>query len=240
MEAEGGPEVFGQDGDEAAYAGGPVEADEASTEGDTLGETGSFDTAAKTDVFDDLHAKRFETADLLVGFAVEEVEGSDADGVIFCFGVGDAPGTGGPEAEYLEEAEDGGFVPAMNDGGGDGDEVVGVGGYGVGEGDADGGGVEENVGVGEEQVVGGGLAGGEGHGVGFSQPAGREFGDVEDAEFFRVLGGDGVDDCTGLVGAAVVDGDDVEVGVVLCEERVERGSNVGGFVAGGDDDGNGG
>ena len=44
----------------------------------------------------------------------------------------------------------------------------------------------------------------------------------------------------GLVGAAVVDGDDLEVGVVLREERVEGGGDVGGFVAGGDDDGDGG
>ena len=39
------------------------------------------------------------------------------------------------------------------------------------------------------------------------------------------------------VGGAVVDGDDVEVGIVLLEERVEGGGDVGGFVAGGDDDG---
>ena len=126
--------------------------------------------------------------------ATEEVEGADADGVAFCFRVGDAPGAGSPEAEDLEEAEDGGFVPAFDDGGGDGDEVVGVGGYCVGEGEADGGGVEEDVGVGEEEVVGGGLTGGEGHGVGFAEPAGGEFGDVEGAEFVRVLGGEGVDD----------------------------------------------
>ena len=54
---------------------------------------------------------------------------------------------------------------------------------GVGEGAADGVGAEEDVGVGEEEVVGGGLAGGEGHGVGLAEPAGREFGDVEGAEF---------------------------------------------------------
>ncbi len=54
-----------------------------------------------------------------------------------------------------------------------------------------------------------------------------------------MLGGDGVDDGAGLVGGAVVDGDDLEVGVVLSEKGVERGGDVGGFVAGGDDDGEG-
>ena len=134
----------------------------------------------------------------MVGGAAEEVEGADADGVALGFGIGDAPGTRGPEADDLEEAEDGGFVPALDDGGGDGDEVVGVGGYGVGESEADGVGVEEDVGVGEEEVVGGGVAGGEGHGVGFAEPAGGEFGDVEGAEFVGVLRGEGVDDGAGL------------------------------------------
>ncbi len=158
----------------------------------------------------------------------------------FCLGVGDAPGAGRPEAEDLEETEDGGFVPAMDEGGGDGDEVVGVGGDGVGEGETDGGGVEEDVGVGEEEVVGVGLAGGEGHGVGFAEPACGEFRDVEGAESFRVLCCDAVDDFAGCVGAAVVDGDDLEVGVVLGEESVQRGGDVGGLVARGNDDGDGG
>ena len=58
--------------------------------------------------------------------------------------------------------------------------------------------------------------------------------------WFGVLGGDGVDDGAGRIGGAVVDGDDLEVGVVLREERVESGGDVGGLVASGDDDGDGG
>jgi hypothetical protein len=73
--------------------------------------------------------------------------------------------------------------------------------------------------------------------VGLAQPAGRQFGDVESAEFVRVLAGDGVDEVAGLIGAAVVDGDDLEVGIVLREEGVEGGGDIGGLVAGGDDDG---
>jgi hypothetical protein len=113
--------------------------------------------------------------------------------------------------------------------------VVGVSGEGVGECETDGGGMEEDVGVGEEEVTRGGVAGGEGHGVGFAEPAGREFGDVDGTDSFRVLGGDGVDDGAGLVGAAVVDGDDVEVGVFLGEESVQRCGDAGGFVACRDD-----
>ncbi len=53
---------------------------------------------------------------------------------------------------------------------------------------AENGGLEEDVGVGEEEVVGGGLAGGKGHGVGFAEPAFGEFGDVDGAEFVRDAG----------------------------------------------------
>ena len=70
-------------------------------------------------------------------------------------GVGDAPGAGGPEAEDLEEAEEGGFVPAVNEGGGGEDEVVRADGDSVGEGAAEGVGAEEDVGISEEEVVGG-------------------------------------------------------------------------------------
>ena len=62
---------------------------------------------------------------------------------------------------------------------------------------------------------------------------------MEDAEFGGVLGGEGVHDGAGGVGGAVVDGEDLEVGVVLIEEGFEGGGDVGGFVAGGNDDGDG-
>jgi hypothetical protein len=65
-------------------------------EADALGEASVLDATGEADVFDDLHAKGFEAADLLVGFAAEEVEGADAKSVAFCFWVGDAPGAGGP------------------------------------------------------------------------------------------------------------------------------------------------
>ena len=194
-----------------------MKADQATTEGYALDQTCMLDAAGESQIFDDLHAERFEAAGLDVGGTAEEVEGADAQGVAFGCWVGDAPGTGAPEGEYLKEPEDGGFVPAVDEGGGDGDEVVGAGGDRVAEGAADGVGAEEDVGVGEEEVVGGGLAGGEGHGVGLAEPAGREFGDVDGADSIRVLAGDGVDDRASLVGTAVVDGDDLEIGVVLLD-----------------------
>ena len=43
----------------------------------------------------------------------------------------------------------------------------------------------------------------------------------------------------GGVGGAVVDCEDLQVGIVLVEKRVEGGGDVGGLVAGGDDDGDG-
>ena len=98
-----------------------MDVDQSTTEGYALGEAGSLDAAAKADVFDDLHAEGFEAADVEIGAAADEVEGANADGVVSGFGVGDAPGAGGPEAEELEEAEEGGLVPALDGGGGDGD-----------------------------------------------------------------------------------------------------------------------
>ncbi len=49
---------------------------------EALCEAGAFDAAAEADVFDDLHAEGFEAADGEIGFAAEEVEGADADGVV--------------------------------------------------------------------------------------------------------------------------------------------------------------
>ena len=221
-----------------------MEGDHAGGGGDALTETGELDAVGEGEVFEDLHAEGVEAAELLVGGGAEEVEGSDADGVAEGFGVFGEPGTAGPEAEDSKIAEEHAFAGGFDDGGGEGDEVVGLGGDGLSEGAADGLGGEEDVGVGEEEpgglVEGDGVAGGEGHGVGFAEPAGGEFGDVEDAEFFRVEGGEGVEDGSGSVGGAVVDGEDVEVGVVLVDEGFEAGGDGGGFVAGGDDDGDGG
>ena len=215
-----------------------MKADKATTVDDALSEAGSLDAAAETDVFDDLHAERFEATDLLVGFAAKKVEGAYPNGVAFCIGVGDAPGPGDPDPEDLEEAQDGGLVPAFNDGGGNSDEVVGMGGYRMGKSEADCSGVEEHIGIGEKEVVGAGLPSGKGHGVGFAEPTGRQFGDVEGAESFRVFGSYCVNDRAGLVGAAVVDGDYLKVRVVLLEKRVEGGTDVCGLVACGYDHGN--
>ena len=38
---------------------------------------------------------------------------------------------------------------------------------------------------------------------------------MKDAEFVWVIRGEGVHDCAGVVGGAVVDGNDVEVGILL-------------------------
>ena len=142
-------------------------------------------------------------------------------------------GPGSPEAHDLEEAEKGGLVPAADDGGRTEDEMVSLRGDGVGEGAAEGVGAEEDVRVGEEEEVGfGGEGGGLGHGIGFAEPAGGEGADVEGLD-----AGGGVHEGAGRVVGAVVDGHDVEVGVVLSEEGVEAGLDIGLFVMRGDDDG---
>lgn len=73
--------------------------------------------------------------------------------------------------------------------------------------------------------------------MGLAEPTGGKFGDVQGTECGRVLGGDIVDDGGCVVGGAVVDDDDLEVRIVLREERVESGGDVGGFVTRGYDDG---
>ena len=109
---------------------------------------------------------------MLIGGGAEEVEGSDADGVAEGFGVRGSPWAGGPETHDAEVTEERSFADGFDDGGGEGDEVVGAGGFRLGEGAAEDGGLEEDVGVGEQEVIGvvegDCVAGTEGQGVGFA------------------------------------------------------------------------
>ena len=216
-----------------------MEADQAGSVGDTLAKPSLLDAATEGEVFDDLHTKVVEATHLLVDGGAKEVECSDADGVTERPGVRHSPRPDGPEAHHMKIAEEHTLAKCLDEGGGEEDEVVGLGGDGVGECTAEGVGAEEDVGVGEEEVVGWGLACGEGHGVGFAEPAGGELGDMESAEFIGMLGGEGGDDVAGRVGAAIVDGDDLQVGVVLIEKGFKCCGDVGGFVASWHDDGQG-
>ena len=107
-------------------------------EGDALAETGFFDAAGEGKVFEDVHLLAFEASDLEVGGAAHHVEGAHADGVADGFGVGYLPWAGDPEGEGLEEAHEESLVPAEDDEGGHGDDVVGLGFDGVDEGAAEG------------------------------------------------------------------------------------------------------
>ena len=82
-------------------------------------------------------------------------------------------------------------------------------------------------------MVGDGEGGGSSHGVRFAEPARGERVDGDDLE---IGAGEGLHDGPGGVGAAVIDGKDAQVGVVLGEEGLEAGGYVCFFVAGGDDD----
>src|ERR1700686_11029 len=103
---------------QAEGAGGPVDVDQAATEGEARGEAVGFEATTEAEILDHLHAEGFEAADLFVGRALDQVEGADADGIGVSAGVRDAPGTGSPEAADLDEAEDDGLVPAPDDEGG--------------------------------------------------------------------------------------------------------------------------
>ncbi len=124
-EAEDGEEILGHDVDDAEGSWRPVDADHVWGEGDALTEAGELDAEGEGEVFEDLHGDGFEAADPVKGGGADEVEGADADRVAGV-GVGDAPGAGGPEGEDGEEAEEHGFAAGLDDGCGEGDEVVGV------------------------------------------------------------------------------------------------------------------
>ena len=105
---------------------------------------------------------------------------------------------------------------------------------------AQGVGAEEDVGVGEEEEVGAvirdSLPRGEGHGMGFAEPAWRQGVDGE-GDQVRIF--QAVHDPAGRVGGAVINGDHAQVGVILGEERLETGADVVRLVARGHDDRNG-
>jgi len=246
--SENGEEIFGKVVGHAECTGGPVDADQIPAEDDVLAKAAMLDFESEAEVFEDFHAERFETADGAIGAAAYEIEGTDADGIMFCGWVGGFPGA---EREQGEATDDGGHESlsgSVEDQGEREGDVIGLRFVGEAEGTLEGVLAEENVAVGEEQPWGCGLASSEGHSVGLAHPAFREVVDVEDGEGFARslnfegsrfggdLGGKGIHEGTGLVGGAVIDGDDFD-GDGLVKEGTEGGIDAGGFIAGGDDDG---
>lgn len=231
-----GEEVFRHDVDDAEGSAGPVHGDHAGSYSDLLTKAGEFDLAGDGEVFEDLHAEGLESAQLTVGGGAEEIKCADTDGVMDGFWIGGSPWSCDPEAHDTEVAEERAFAEGFDHRCGEGDKVVCASSYRISKRAAEDGGFEEDVGVGEEKIVGGSLVGRERESVGFAKPAFGKFGDMDGLKFVGMLGGDGVDDCSGAVGGAVVDGEDVQVGVVLRKKGVESVGDVGGFVARGDDD----
>lgn len=104
--------------------------------------------------------------------------------------------------------------------------------------------MEDDVRVREKKIIrlvdGNGMAGRECHGMGLAEPARGKLCDVKDGELIGMLRGEGIHHGAGCVGGAIVNRDDAEIEVVLIQKRLERSSDVGGFVARGDDDDEGG
>jgi len=73
--------------------------------------------------------------------------------------------------------------------------------------------------------------------VGLAEPAGGEIGDVDDGKALGMVGGEIVEDGAGRVGRAVVDSEDVEVGVDLGEKGLDRFADGPLLIACGNDDG---
>jgi len=147
-----------------------------------------------------------------------------------------------PATEGVHGAVHGAFAEGFHGPVGHKYEVVGVICLGVAEGEGEGLGSKDDVAVGEEEPVRLGEGGGGCQGVGLAEPTCGQVGDVEDLQ--RVgrggcgeVGGEVVHEGAGLVGGAVVDGDDLEADAGGPEQRTEGGLDGGLLVAGGDDDG---
>ena len=102
--------------------------------------------------------------------------------------------------------------------------------------DGESAGVECDVGVEEEEEVASGDGGGLAEGVVLAGPAPGEFADLDEPEA-RVLRGEVAEDAGRVVVGAVVGDDDLEGGVVLGEKGAQGAGDVGGFIAGRDEDG---
>ena len=214
--------------------------DHFGTEGHALAEARTFDAAAQVKVIEDLHRRRLKAAQFAIDRRADEVESADADCVAQRGGLGYAPRAHSPEAYHLQVCEEHSLTASFVDGGRQQDEVIGIGGNCLSECPADCIGSEDHVRVGEKEVVGLGfegghrVIGGERHGVVLAQPVGRQFLDVKDCETGAC---ERVHDRAGPVRRAVVDRKDMQVGVVLREQRLEACGDVGRFIARGDDDG---
>ena len=142
------------------------------------------------------------------------------------------------DKESLEEGNHHPLSRALHDHAREQDHVIGRLGLGIRDCPPQGVGLEENVGVGEQQPVSGGLLAGRPHGVRLAEPARRQFRDVDDfQESMRLWAGDDiVHDLAGSVGRAVVHRDHFVVGIVEGEQTDERFPDVLFLVAGGNDD----
>ena len=103
--AEDGEEILGEVVGHAKCAGGPVDPDQVAAEDDLLAEALALDFESETEIFEDLQAEGFKAADGAIDGGADEVEATDADGIVFGSGVRGFPGTEGQEGEA---AEDGG------------------------------------------------------------------------------------------------------------------------------------
>ena len=95
-----------------------------------------------------------------------------------------------------------------------------------------------DVGIGEQEPIGRGRAGGHLEGVVLAEPAGRQGLDVDDAECGG-LGGEAVEDRARRVGRSVVHRDDLDARIILRQHRSGRQFNPCGLVARREDHGEG-
>ncbi len=116
--------------------------------------------------------------------------------------------------------------------------MVGFLGLGIGNRPAQGVGLEENIGVGEEQPVASRLFTRDPHGVRLAQPAGRQFCNVDNSQLamrFRP-GRNLIHDLAGVVGGAVVDRNHFKVGILESQQAGEGFADMRFFVASRNDD----
>ena len=157
--------------------------------------------------------------------------------MVFGSRIGHFPGTVSENKQRLEKSDHHLLARVLHDHAGKKHQVIGAFRFGVRRGAAQRVGLEQDVGIGKQQPVASGQLARTPHGVRLAHPTGRQISDVNDFEpAWRCSGRNPLHDLAGLVRRPIVNGDHFVVVVFEGKQASERGLDVGGLVAGRNDD----
>ncbi len=127
-----------------------------------LREARVLDYFAEFHVVEHFHAQCAVSADCVIDRAPDQVESADPH-VVARFGIGNFPGTMSENEKRLEEGDHHCLARPLHDHAREKDDVIGALRFGIGDGTAQGIGLEEHIGIGEEQPVSSRLLAGSPH-----------------------------------------------------------------------------